>query len=579
MSVQASRRASWRVHFAFLVLCVIAVFLAMRLFYWQILQWEKLSALAKRQQTTDASIPARRGDIRTRDGLTLATDVFLFTISTSPKGIPDPMAFARIFAPVLKQTPEAIVAKLKVDSGSVVLARDAPLEVGTAVQDLKNRLLLTQPELGLVSLQIQKRAARQYPAKSLAAQVVGYVNAERRPASGIELFKDGDLRGIDGLYHGAASALRNDWIPFDLPSTEPAVNGADIVLTIDSGIQRIAETELARGVRDSRATGGSLLVLDPKTGDILAMAVYPTADLNLYYDPANISRYTNSTISAQYEPGSVFKIVTLAAALDAGTITPSTTFDDDGSFPFGGITVRNHDNLAPGRVTLTDVMRQSLNVEAAKISVGLGVERFYQYVSKFGFGSRTRVELAAEAEGDVKSAGDGRWRDADLAVNAYGQGIAVTPLQMAAAVAAVANQGRLMRPHVIREIRYPNGQVAKTEPQPVRQAVRPETAQTTTRILMDSILGESDNKAAVPGFRIAGKTGTAQIPVFGAFDPRWTIASFVGYLPATDPRFVILVKLDRPQTSEWGSQVASPVFAAVAKQLVGLAAIPPDGPH
>ncbi len=577
MSAVSFDRGPIRIRLAFLVIALVSAFLAMRLFYWQILQWDKLSALARRQQTTDATIPARRGDIRTRDGLTLATDIFLFTISASPQGIPDPAGFAKTLAPALKQTPEAIIGKISVKSGSVILARDAPLEIGTAVQDLKSRMIVEHPELGFASLLIEVKPSRQYPARSLAAQIVGYVNAERNPAYGVEQFMDGELGGVDGVYHGAANALHNDWIPFDLPDSEAPINGTDIVLTIDSGIQQIVETELAKGVKDSRATGGCLIVLNPKTGEVLGMAVYPTADLNAYYDPANTGRYSNAAVSAQYEPGSVFKIVTLAAALDAGTVTTATTFDDNGTFEFGGITVHNHDNLAPGRVTLTDVMRQSLNVEASKISVGLGVERFYEYVRKFGFGALTGIELAAEAGGDVKSVGDGRWRDADLAANAYGQGIAVTPIQMALSIAAVANQGKLMRPHVIREVRYASGKTVRTEPQPVRQVIRPETAQTVTRILADAILGESGNKAAVAGFRVAGKTGTAQIPIFGTFDPRWTIASFAGYLPADDPQFVILVKLDRPQTSEWGSQVASPVFASVAKQLVTVAGLRPDG--
>src|SRR3990172_3734361 len=182
------------------------------------------------------------------------------------------------------------------------------------------------------------------------------------------------------------------------------------------------------------------------------MAVYPTADLNAYFDPANLSRYANPTISSQYEPGSVFKMVTVAAGLDARTITPATYFDDNGSLPFGGIVVKNHDDIAPGRVNLMQVLQKSLNIEAAKISIGLGAERFYQYVQNFGFGVPTRVELAGEVAGEVKTPGDGKWRDSDLATNAYGQGISTTPLQMAAAVAAVANHGKLMKPYIIHQV-------------------------------------------------------------------------------------------------------------------------------
>ncbi|MCL4395577.1 MAG: penicillin-binding protein 2, partial [Chloroflexi bacterium] len=387
--------------------------------------------------------------------------------------------------------------------------------------------------------------------------------------------EDDELRGVDGNLSGASDAL-HDVIPFDLPTNRPAVDGADAVLTIDSAMQRIVETELANAIRDSRSSSGSIVVMDPQTGAILALAVWPSADLNDYYLPGNMPRYVDSVVSSQYEPGSVFKVVTVAAALDAGTVSPGTFFDDNGTIYVGGRQIKNHDDIAPGHVSLTDVLRQSLNVEAVKMSVGLGATRFYRYVRDFGFGTVSRVELASEASGLVKSVGDGVWRDADLATNAFGQGISVTPLQMVTAVAAVANQGVLMRPYVVQEIRRPDGTVLVTKPEAVRQVVKPATAQTLTKLLADAIVGESSNKAVVPGYKIAGKTGTASIPIAGGYDPVNTIASFVGYLPADDPRFVILVKLDKPQTSEWGSQVASPVFASVAKQLVALIGLPPD---
>lgn len=576
MSAQPLASAPFRIRLAFLVILGVGLLLAGRLFYWQIYEWDKLSTLATQEHTFDTIIPARRGDILTRDGLVLATDTFKYTISVSPKAIPNHTEFANQLAPILGQPREAILAKLDSQANSVVLGRDLPFEVGVAVQDLKTRLEQKHPELGLSSLLIEIKTARQYPSRTLAAQVVGYVNAENHPAYGVEQFMDSDLRGIDGKIHGAGNALHDDWIPFDLPTNEPAIKGADVVLTIDSEIQRLAETELEKGIKSSKAESGCIVVMDPKTGEILALAVYPTADLNAYSNPANANAYVDTAVSAQYEPGSVFKVFTVAAALDAGTLSTSTVFDDSGTLPFGGIIIHNHDDIAPGSVDLTEVLKQSLNVEAAKISIGLGVDRFYQYVRSFGFGVPTHVELGGEASGDVKSVGDGRWRDADLATNSFGQGIAATPLQMTAAMAAVANQGRLMRPHIVREVRLANGKVLKTEPEVVRQVIRPDTALITTQLLADAIIGESSNKAVVPGYAIAGKTGTAQIPILGIFDPRWTIATFAGYLPADDPRLVILVKLDKPQTSEWGSQVASPIFASLAKQIVNLIGLPPD---
>jgi cell division protein FtsI/penicillin-binding protein 2 len=555
------------------IIFVFGLFLAGKLFYWQIIRWDELSQAATEERDRAKPLYAHRGDIETGDGVLLAKDVFRYEIRVSPQGIIDPEGLADKLAPILGTPRDAILAQLGSKAGSVVLAQDVPQAVAEQVQDLKAQD--TRKFRKWIGLQVEGSPVRLYPAGSFAAHVVGYVNLERKSEHGVEQFKDGDLRGTDGTLSGATNALHTDLIPFDLPTNKPAVDGAEIILTINAGMQRIVETELERAMRETRAPSGSIIVMDPKTGAILALAVYPTADLNLYSVPGVRERLSNRTVSAQYEPGSVFKVVTLSAALDAGVVTPAAVFEDNGVIRIGVTDIWNHDKIAPGRVMLVDVMRYSLNVEAAKMSIALGAERFYQYVRDFGYGALTHVELAGEVAGNVKSVGDGQWREIDLGTNAFGQGIAVTPLQMTAAVAAVANQGKLMRPYIIQEVRY-NDRTQKTAPQIVRQVIRPETAQTVTRILAESIVAESTNKAVVPGYRIAGKTGTAQIPVAGTFDPRWTIASFVGYLPADDPRFVILVKLDKPQTSEWGSQVASPVFAAVAKQLVALAGVPPD---
>jgi cell division protein FtsI/penicillin-binding protein 2 len=568
MSAQVLPRASARMRWALMAIFAVGLLLAARLFYWQIIRWDEISQRAAQETVTDTTLQARRGSISTRDGQLLAEDNYFYTIKVDPKQIDQPDNLARQLAPILKQSTESIVVRFKTESPPIVLARDVPASVGEAVEDLAK-----QP--GMIGLQVTSRRVRVYPGKSFAANIVGFVNTQGVAANGVESFRDSELRGTDGNLSGASDALR-DIIPFDLPTSKPPVDGADISLTIDAGMQHVVETELANAIRTSRAASGCLIVMDPQTGAILALAVWPTADLNDYYNPVNLPRLNNPTVSAQYEPGSVFKIITTAAALDAGTVSPGTYFDDTGIIYVGGRPIKNHDDLAPGRVSLTDVLRMSLNVEAAKMSVGLGAERFYQYVHAFGFGALTRIDLADEIAGTVKTVGDGRWRDADLGANAYGQGISVTPMQMIAAVAAVANRGKLMQPYITQQIRYSNGNVYRATPTVVRQVIRPETAQTLTRLLADAIIGESSNKAVVPGYRIAGKTGTASIPIPGGYDPVNTIASFAGYLPADDPRFVILVKLDKPQTSEWGSQVASPVFAAVAKQLVEMSGLPPD---
>ncbi len=566
-------RVPARMRLVLFVLLAVGLLLAARLFMWQIIEMERLSTRSQRQVQVKVPLRARRGDIVTADGTLLATDVFVYTIYVTPRDIRQPQRVAAALAPVLGQPYDVVLAKLVSTDKNVILAQEVPHTVASLVQNVKERLEKEGVALG--GLDLRPGIKRVYPANAFAAHVVGYVNRERLPAYGIEQKLDGDLRGTDGWITGSSDALR-DLIPYDVPLYQPALDGARVVLTLTSGVQRIAEVELANAVRETRASGGTIIVLDVRTGAILAMASLPVADLNAYADPANVDKYSNPAISAQYEPGSVFKIVTVACALQAGTVSEHSVFNDTGRIDVGGRTFENPNGLAPGRVTLTDVLRLSLNVEAVKLSVGLGAERFYQCVRDFGFGSLTRVELANEVAGKVKVAGDGEWREADLATNAFGQGIAVTPLQMVMAVGAVANHGTLMRPYIVHEIQPAQGQPQRTAPSAVRQVIRPEVARTVSRLLADAIAAESAHKAQVAGYRVAGKTGTAQIPVLGKWDPHWTIASFAGYLPADDPRLAILVKIDKPQTSVWGSQVAAPVFATVAQQVVRLLGLPPD---
>jgi cell division protein FtsI/penicillin-binding protein 2 len=380
----------------------------------------------------------------------------------------------------------------------------------------------------------------------------------------VEGYYDETLRGLPGWQYSD---------PVGLGESVPPRNGSDLYLTIDRAAQYIVEQEIQAAVMNSGALSGTVVVLQPDTGAVLAMASYPAYDPN-QFDRVDTTLYTDPAVSIIYEPGSVFKVVTIAAALDSGVITPQTILVDNGAIEVGGNVIYNADRMAYGEVNITQVLAKSLNVEAAQIAVGMGWERFYTYVRRFGFGSLTEIDIQGEIRGRVKSPDDVGWYESDLGTNSFGQGIAVTPLQMATAVGAIANDGLMMRPYVVQHIKNADGEIT-TQPKELRRVVSVETAQAVTAMLTTAV-EEEMSKARVPGYAVAGKSGTAQIPVTGGYHPTATIASYAGYLPADDPAFVILVVINRPQTSEWGGMVAAPAFSNIAQRLVVLYDIPPD---
>ncbi len=562
--VQYSRRLT----FLFAMLIAVALVIVLRLFYWQVIRYDDLRERGMRQRNQIVVDYARRGDIVTSDGVLLATDIYGYEVTAHPSLIDQPEVTAAVLAPLLNLPQAELASQLKTNSSTVMLARAAPSASGPQLKELHDAEKLQ-------GIDFLAKPRRQYPGGSLAAHVLGFVNADRQGAYGIEQYYNDFLRGRDGETIGESDALRDELLWFEGESGTPVVNGSTLVLTLHSGIQNIAERELARALEDSGGTSGQIIILDANTSAILGMASRPAPDLNAYAT-TSLNQYANPAISLPYEPGSVFKVVTLATGLDSGKISPDITFNDTGTCVVGGRTFYNHDYLHPGVVNLTEVMKQSLNVEACKIAMATGAKTFYQYLHDFGLGSLSGVDMYGEIPGTVKNPGDGIWYESDLGSNSFGQGVALTPLQMANALAVVANGGKLNRPYIVGKIVRPDGTIENQEPHTIRRVLKPETAKLVTQILADAIGKESINQAVVPGYRIAGKTGTAQIPVPGGYDPKWTIASFGGWFPADHPQFVILIKIDRPTKSQWGSVVASPVFARVAQQLAAMTGLAPD---
>ena len=366
-------------------------------------------------------------------------------------------------------------------------------------------------------------------------------------------------------------------VPVGDQSFQAAVDGADIVLTIDRNIQYTACKMLRQAVLRHGADSGSLVILEPSTGAVLAMCGAPDFDPNIYGEVVDANVFNNPAIFNAYEPGSVFKPITMAAAIDAGAVTPSTTFEDFGFVDDVGCEtpIRNSEDKVYGTQTMTQVLEQSINTGVIFVMEAMGREVFANYVNNFGFGAYSGIELDKEVPGNVSSLK--QTSDCYAATASFGQGITVTPLQLAAAYVPLANGGRLMQPFVVQEIDYADGRVEKTEPIEVRQFVSDKTAILLSAILISVVENGHGKKAQVPGYYIAGKTGTAQVAgPGGSYSPDDTIGSFAGYGPVGDPRFVMVTRIDHPRDVQYAESTAAPLFGEIAEFLLRYFEVPPQ---
>ena len=370
------------------------------------------------------------------------------------------------------------------------------------------------------------------------------------------------------------------WVPRDPnKATEiPRVpNGTTLVLTLNRDLQARVESILDEALIEYGAQNGAIVVMDPRNGEILAMSTTPRMDLNKYtnyFSLYNDGSQYNRSIGTAYEPGSVMKVLTMAAALDMGLVKPETTYVDTGSIQVGGFTIQNWDKEAWGEQNMVGCLQHSLNVCMAWISTQMGPTTFYGYMERFGFGHPTGVDLAGEAMGRLKTPGDSDWYNVDLGTNAFGQGVTATPLQMLMAASAIANDGKMVTPHILYSM-LRDGHQYNVPSQYGGSPITAQTAHTLSEMLAQSLNAES-SEALLSGYRVAGKTGTAQIPTEFGYDPSVTNASFIGWGPVDDPQFMIYVWLNAPTSSIWGSQTAAPTFSKVAEQTVILLNIPPD---
>ena len=534
-----------------------------RLVSLQVLQAAELTARADRQHQKSVTVEGARGTVTDRHGKVFAMNVEVPSIFGVPTSLDSPANAARSLSPVLHIRREEIEKKLRQDRHFVWLARKVEPEQGRRLE-----------QLSIDGIGMVMEGRRFYPKGPLLAHVLGFVGMDGVGLEGLERRYESQLHGEKRLTILQRDALGRTVFPKDLREQVPAT-GQALTLTIDEVIQYIAEKELEEAVDHARAKSGTIIVMEPRTGAVLAMAVSPRFDPNAVAS-LTADRWRNRALTDTYEPGSTMKVVVAAAALEERVMMPgSMLFGENGRMTIANTTIHDHEKL--GWMTFAQMIQKSSNIGAAKTGMLVGDQRLYRYLQAFGFGQRTDIDLPGEVSGLLKAPRE--WGRRSLASISMGQEVGVTPLQMITAVSAIANDGVLMKPYVVAEVRDQKGQRMKEIlPQVKRRVVSPATAHTLTTIMEGVVSSGTGTKAAIPGFRVAGKTGTAQKvdPRTGTYSSALSIGSFVGFVPADAPRLTIIVVIDEPQGEAWGGVVAAPVFRRVGEQVLTYLGVPRD---
>lgn len=551
-----------RIEYTVRVLLCIAVVLMGRLFFLQIIDKSDLQAKNLSQVQVDRKLQSPRGTIYDRNGRPLAMSVVTKSLYADPKMIKQsPNEIAELIAPYVTMSKDNIVKSLQEDTAFVWLDRMMEPEKSKAVAQLIK-------DKNLEGLNFVEESKRYYPNGVLAAQVLGFVGTDDKGLDGLEMVLDDELKGgvqqeivaTDNKGNAIFGSVLSKFLPD---------KGKSVTLTIDATIQFIAERALDKAMVDTGAKHASVIVMDPKTGEILAMANRPSYDPN-NYNQSGEEAFKNIAVTNLYEPGSTFKPIIASAALAAGKWKLDTVYNDKGAFAANGHIIRNWNGEGYGPVRLLDILKYSLNTGMAEIGTLTGADILSKYVRDYGFGSETGIELPGEGEGILYNPDD--MSKLDVATMSIGQGIAVTPLQMVRAFGALANGGAMMKPHIIKSYSNSQGDVTSTtETSVVGQPVPAETVKTIVDILEKEVSEGGGTKAMVEGYHFAGKTGTAQKldTKHGGYLDGQYIASFIGFGPVEDPKFVVLVVIDDPQKgSYYGSQIVAPVFKNIVSQLV-----------
>jgi cell division protein FtsI (penicillin-binding protein 3) len=533
-----------------------------RLFQVQVARGSHYRQRAQKQQKQRIEVSPRRGSIVDRSGRELAVSVECASIFAIPDQVKDARAAARALAGPLEAEPEELEARLSRDAGFVWVQRK--VEPATA-----DRIR----QLNLPGIHFVAEHRRFYPRGALAAALLGYVGTDDRGLGGLEHFYDSAIRGKPGEIVALKDARRSTYGETEGPGRPPE-EGASIEISIDSGVQFAVERELAASVAETGSRSGSAVLLDPATGEIVAMATAPGFDPNRYSRyPAEARR--NRAIADAYEPGSTFKIVTGSLALEQGLVGLDEWIDtSDGKIRVANTTISEHDGHRFGPLTLSGIFEHSSNVGIIRVGLRLGSRRLFDGASAFGVGRSTQVDLPGESLGIFRPVS--RWSAISGAEISMGQEVAVTALQLARITAVVANGGYLVSPRVARRVILPDGRVEPlTAPAPLR-VLSAETAASLREILVGVVARGTGARAAIPGFTVAGKTGTAQKAGPGGYQPGHYVTNFVGFVPAESPRLVGVVLLEEPQGKYYAGEVAAPVFSRILSQALSILRIAPE---
>ncbi len=566
----------------FFLICLI--FLA-RLFSIQIIHHEDFKAQAQEQYWDAVEVPAKRGDILSSDGYALATTQISYLLYVEPNSVQDKAGLtAKLSTELAKinklelEFPEAFYQE------KIKLLLEKDLYWAKVISDLTPDEKKQIESLNIDGIGFEEEPLRYYPEHSLASHVLGFVASDelgnKQGYFGVEGSLDGDLTGKPGRIVEERDALGAPILVGGYTRVD-SIDGRNIVLTIDRGVQYLVEEHLERGVKEYDAVSGTVIVMDPFTGDIIALANYPT------YDPANFNDFekkdlntgkrkdverTNLAISQTYEPGSVIKALTVSAGIDLGKVVPSSTFVDSGPVQYSDYVINNWDGRHHGVQTVEQLLQKSNNIGAAWVGHLVGSKDLNDYFEKFGLGRTTGIDLEGEDTGIIRPYDT--WTAIDLATISFGQGISATPLQVINSFCAIANGGQLMRPRIVQKV-VDEGKDISIPTKVINRVMTPDTSSTMVDLLTSAVEGGESKFFNIKNYKIAGKTGTAQIPVNGKYDPSKTNTTFVGFLSGSK-KFAMIVKLEEPEASIYAAETAVPLWMSIADDLVKYYGIAPD---